>query len=57
MIKTIEEAKKFLEEKRGFSVKDIKEFNWNVTDEELDCNMTDEQLVNYANDQQLEEEI
>lgn len=55
-IKTIEEAKKLLEKKRGFKVKDIKKYNWVVKDEEIDELMTDEEIINYANDQAYEVE-
>ena len=54
--KDIEEAKKFLEEKRGFKVKDIKKYNWIVKDEEIDELMSDEELLSYATDQSYEVE-
>lgn len=52
MIKTVEEAIKFLEEKVGTHTQDLRKVSWRVYDEDFSCNFnTDKELIDYANEQ------
>lgn len=48
---TIQDSIKLLTEKRGFDIKDISKYKWEVKDEEINEKMTDEQLLRFAKDQ------
>lgn len=57
-IRTIEQAIKFLTEKRGFKVEDLRKVKYKVYDEEIeDYYENEEHLINYAIDQSQEELI
>jgi len=51
-INNINDAIKFLEDKRGFTIKDVSMWKWNIKDEDIDWNFkNDTELIGYANDQ------